>query len=110
MRWPNGSQPRHWRCLALLAPRLTPDALTPHCAIIRPMDEKQFKKHLADLAHGHHHPEEHDWGEGTVEISNKRAGVRPDEAGSIVEPAKRRKAKTTKPAKAKATKKRSRKK
>jgi hypothetical protein len=25
------------------------------------MDEKQFKKHLKDLAHGHHHPEEHDW-------------------------------------------------
>jgi hypothetical protein len=27
------------------------------------MDEKQFKKHLQDLAHGHHHPEEHDWTE-----------------------------------------------
>ena len=25
------------------------------------MDEKEFKKHLQDLAHGHHHPEEHDW-------------------------------------------------
>ena len=25
------------------------------------MDENQFKKHLRDLAHGHHHPEEHDW-------------------------------------------------
>lgn len=25
------------------------------------MDEKDFKKHLADLVHGHHHPEEHDW-------------------------------------------------
>jgi len=25
------------------------------------MDEKQFKKHLRDLAHGHHHPDEHDW-------------------------------------------------
>ena len=25
------------------------------------MDEKDFKKHLQDLAHGHHHPEEHDW-------------------------------------------------
>jgi hypothetical protein len=52
------------------------------------MDEKQFKKHLADLAHGHHHPEEHDWGEGTVEITDKPAKVAPDEAGSIVEPAK----------------------
>jgi hypothetical protein len=28
------------------------------------MDEKDFKKHLQDLAHGHHHPEEHDWGDG----------------------------------------------
>ena len=27
----------------------------------RSMDEKSFKKHLKDLAHGHHHPEEHDW-------------------------------------------------
>jgi hypothetical protein len=25
------------------------------------MDDKDFKKHLKDLAHGHHHPEEHDW-------------------------------------------------
>ena len=25
------------------------------------MDEKDFKKHLRDLAHGHHHPEEHEW-------------------------------------------------
>jgi hypothetical protein len=25
------------------------------------MEEKAFKKHLQDLAHGHHHPEEHDW-------------------------------------------------
>jgi hypothetical protein len=25
------------------------------------MDEKDFKKHLKDLAAGHHHPEEHDW-------------------------------------------------
>ena len=25
------------------------------------MDEKTFKKHLKDLAEGHHHPEEHDW-------------------------------------------------
>jgi len=25
------------------------------------MDEKDFKKHLADLVHGHHHPDQHDW-------------------------------------------------
>jgi hypothetical protein len=28
------------------------------------MDEKDFKKHLRDLAHGNHHPEEHDWSDG----------------------------------------------
>ena len=28
------------------------------------MDEKDFKKHLRDLVHGHHHPEEHDWANG----------------------------------------------
>ena len=27
------------------------------------MDEKDFKKHLKELAQGHHHPEEHDWPE-----------------------------------------------
>lgn len=27
------------------------------------MDEKDFKKHLQELAHGHHHPEQHDWPE-----------------------------------------------
>ena len=37
------------------------------------MDEKQFKKHLADLAHGHHHPEEHDWAEGPAQIRSKPA-------------------------------------
>jgi hypothetical protein len=29
------------------------------------MDEKDFKKHLKDLAHDRHHPEEHDWGRDT---------------------------------------------
>jgi hypothetical protein len=29
------------------------------------MDEKDFRKHLRDLAHGHHHPEEHDWSTNT---------------------------------------------
>ena len=28
------------------------------------MNDKEFKQHLRDLAHGHHHPEEHDWGGG----------------------------------------------
>jgi hypothetical protein len=26
------------------------------------MNDLEFKRHLKDLAHGHHHPEEHDWG------------------------------------------------
>jgi hypothetical protein len=25
------------------------------------MNELDFKRHLKDLAHGHHHTEEHDW-------------------------------------------------
>jgi hypothetical protein len=25
------------------------------------MNELQFKRHLKDLVHGHHHAEEHDW-------------------------------------------------
>jgi hypothetical protein len=38
------------------------------------MDEKSFKKHLKDLAHGHHHPEEHDWaGAGTAPAKRTRA-------------------------------------
>ena len=48
------------------------------------MDEKDFKKHLQDLAHGHHHPEEHDWVEpghtaakaGRVKATAKRKTVK----------------------------------
>ncbi len=29
--------------------------------IRKPMNDAEFKRHLKDLAHGHHHPEEHDW-------------------------------------------------
>jgi hypothetical protein len=59
------------------------------------MDEKQFRKHLADLAHGHHHPDEHDWDEGTVEKADKLANIASDESGSAVtgsnpKPAKKR--------------------
>jgi len=25
------------------------------------MNDLDFKRHLKDLVHGHHHPEEHDW-------------------------------------------------
>ena len=37
------------------------------------MDEKDFKKHLKDLAHGHHHPEEHDWDTGAAPAKGKTA-------------------------------------
>ena len=62
------------------------------------MDEKQFKKHLADLAHGHHHPEEHDWDDDTRTAPDIEAGAA---AGA---------ARTKKPVQAKAVKKRTRKK
>jgi hypothetical protein len=29
------------------------------------MNDADFKRHLKDLVHGHHRPEEHDWGQGT---------------------------------------------
>ena len=57
------------------------------------MDDKQFRKHLADLAHGHHHPEEHDWAEGTIEKTDQRTNIAPDEPGSVVTKAKRKPAK-----------------
>ena len=49
------------------------------------MDEKDFKKHLSALAHGHHHPEEHDWGPdvhasagaGTARAKNATATKKP---------------------------------
>jgi hypothetical protein len=51
------------------------------------MDDKDFRKHLKDLAHGHHHPEEHDWAtESAAPGGAKRA------------PAKSAKKKSTQPA------------
>ena len=41
------------------------------------MDEKDFKKHLQDLVHGHHHPEEHDWGNGAAPAKAKAAAKKP---------------------------------
>ena len=37
------------------------------------MEELAFKRHLRDLAHGHHHPEEHDWGSATASGGAKAA-------------------------------------
>jgi len=36
------------------------------------MDEKDFKKHLRDLVHGHHHPEEHDWSQTGQPVKRAR--------------------------------------
>lgn len=44
------------------------------------MDDRTFRKHLAGLVHGHHHPEEHDW---TTDVaspapkSSRHAGEKP---------------------------------
>jgi hypothetical protein len=50
------------------------------------MDEKQFRKHLADLAHGHHHPEEHDWNEGTAKEPTSIAPGKPAPAAGAAKP------------------------
>jgi len=44
------------------------------------MDEKDFKKHLQDLAHGHHHPEEHDWVDGAAKPEPVKASKPPAKA------------------------------
>jgi hypothetical protein len=40
------------------------------------MDNRDFKKHLSNLVHGHHHPEEHDWGSDTA-ATKPAAGAKP---------------------------------
>jgi hypothetical protein len=37
------------------------------------MNELEFKRHLKDLVHGHHHPEEHDWSGGVAPSPAKKA-------------------------------------
>jgi hypothetical protein len=37
------------------------------------MNDADFRRHLKDLAHGHHHPEEHDWDEAPGAASRKAA-------------------------------------
>jgi hypothetical protein len=42
------------------------------------MNDLQFKHHLKDLAHGHHHPEEHDWeSAGATKPSRATKAARP---------------------------------
>jgi hypothetical protein len=38
------------------------------------MNEDDFKRHLKDLVHGHHHPEEHDWQDQTAPTPPAKAG------------------------------------
>jgi hypothetical protein len=46
------------------------------------MDEKDFKKHLKDLAHDHHHPEEHDWEPGDISVPRAQLPAKVKRAGS----------------------------
>ena len=40
------------------------------------MNEVEFKRHLKDLVHGHHHPEEHDWDRARDGASKKSAATK----------------------------------
>jgi hypothetical protein len=42
----------------------------PHCG--DDMNELQFKHHLKEMVHGHHHPEEHDWDGGPKKAVAKK--------------------------------------
>ena len=49
------------------------------------MDEKDFRKHLADLAHGHHHTEEHDWDEkSTAKVAGRETKRAPGDGPAKV--------------------------
>jgi hypothetical protein len=41
------------------------------------MNEAEFKRHLKDLAHGHHHPEEHDWDRAQPKAHPPKTGPAP---------------------------------
>ena len=52
------------------------------------MDEKDFKKHLQDLAHGHHHPEDQDWSageDGATSEAQTAKGTAPNRNDAIAE-------------------------
>jgi hypothetical protein len=46
------------------------------------MDEKDFKKHLKDLVHGRHRPEEHDWEPGDINVPKVKEPPKVKRAGS----------------------------
>jgi len=41
------------------------------------MNDTEFKRHLKDLVHGHHHPEEHDWGQGAAASAPRKKASAP---------------------------------
>jgi hypothetical protein len=57
------------------------------------MNELEFKRHLKDLAHGHHHPEEHDWNTGPS--ASKKAAPAKTKAAPRRAARKRSKSKTS---------------
>jgi len=58
------------------------------------MDNKEFKKHLQDLAHGHHHPEEHDWSPGSnVRKAGESVGANGGKPSKTAVRSKKRRAK-----------------
>lgn len=57
------------------------------------MDEKDFKKHLKDLAHGHHHPEEHDWAtDSNAGTARKKVAAKATKAAKPAKKAKKKSA------------------
>lgn len=60
------------------------------------MDEKDFKKHLKDLAHGHHHPEEHDWASepAASKAAPKRKSAKPAAKRKAARPAVKKRARS----------------
>ena len=39
------------------------------------MNREKFKRHLRELVHGHHHPEEHDWDSNPAARKTRAAGA-----------------------------------
>jgi hypothetical protein len=54
------------------------------------MDELAFKRHLRDLAHGHHHTEEHDWSGTSAPAKVARPKSRAKRSQPKAQPPKKR--------------------
>jgi hypothetical protein len=53
------------------------------------MNDEEFKKHLKDLAQGHHHPEEHEWTEPSPTGAEKATAKAPVKKAAKVNPRKK---------------------